>query len=204
MRAHVESRAARCTDEGGDTLVEVLIAVVLMALTVSAVLAALVSSITSSAEHRQLAADDTLARSFADHVKYEIQLQPAPTLGTPPPPYFEDCSPTVAARSASGVLAYYQSNVPGWTSPTGYPNYTVKITGVQFWNASTNAFDDPSTNASTCTSTSPYPYDASGTQMITVRAVAPNGVNQSLSIVVSNPTWQSCYEKPTYSSPSHC
>jgi Tfp pilus assembly protein PilV len=62
--------------EDGDTLIEVLLAVVILGLSVVALLGALVTSITSSSEHRSLASDDTVLRSFAEAAKYEIQMQP--------------------------------------------------------------------------------------------------------------------------------
>jgi hypothetical protein len=65
--------------EAGDTLLEVLIAIVVIAIGVVALLGALTTSITSSATYRSLATLDTLLKSFSEAVKYDVQLQPAAT-----------------------------------------------------------------------------------------------------------------------------
>lgn len=64
--------------EGGDTLIEVLIAVVIIAIASIALIGGLTTSITSSAEHRSLATLDTVLKNFAEAAKYEIQEQPTP------------------------------------------------------------------------------------------------------------------------------
>ncbi|HAM01854.1 MAG TPA: hypothetical protein DCQ30_06450 [Acidimicrobiaceae bacterium] len=62
--------------ECGDTLVELLIAIVIIALSVSALLGALITSLTSSAEHRSLANLDTVVKGFAEAATYQLELQP--------------------------------------------------------------------------------------------------------------------------------
>jgi len=62
--------------EDGDTLIELLIAIVIIALTVSALLGALITAITSSSEHRSLATIDSLLNTFAQSAEYEVQQAP--------------------------------------------------------------------------------------------------------------------------------
>ena len=53
----------------GDTLVELLIAMVILAITVAALLGALIASTAGSVEHRSLASLDSILKSFADSVQ---------------------------------------------------------------------------------------------------------------------------------------
>jgi len=59
--------------EAGDTLIELLIAIVIISLSVTALLGMLITSLTSSAEHRSLADLDTVVKSFAESATYQIQ-----------------------------------------------------------------------------------------------------------------------------------
>jgi type II secretory pathway pseudopilin PulG len=94
--------------ETGETLIEVLIAVVIFSLSVVALLGALVTSITSSSEHRSLASDDTVLRSFAEAAKYEIQMQPGAL--------FRNCATTYTTKPAT---AYRVVNVYPSSGPVG-------------------------------------------------------------------------------------
>ena len=62
--------------ERGDTLIEVLIALVIISLSVVALLGAIATSATGSAEHKSVSALDTLLRNFAEAAKYDVQLAP--------------------------------------------------------------------------------------------------------------------------------
>ena len=59
--------------EAGDTLIEVLIAIVIIALTVTALLGALVTAITSSTTEQSLATVDSVLNGFAQAAQYEVQ-----------------------------------------------------------------------------------------------------------------------------------
>jgi hypothetical protein len=69
-------------DERGDTLVEVLVAVLIVGLTAVSLIGAFLISIAGSAVHRNVVTSDTLLRSFASRALYQIQLQPSPTFTT--------------------------------------------------------------------------------------------------------------------------
>ena len=62
--------------ERGDTLIEVLIATVIIALTVAALMGGLLTSLTGTTAHRSLTSLDAVLKSFADSTKYAVQLQP--------------------------------------------------------------------------------------------------------------------------------
>ena len=70
----------RCRDDRGDTLIEVLFAVVIIALAAGPLIGALLESIAASAEHQGLATTGTLLESFAETAVSEIQT--SPRLGT--------------------------------------------------------------------------------------------------------------------------
>jgi type II secretory pathway pseudopilin PulG len=63
--------------ESGDTLIEVLVAVVIIGLTAVALMGTLTTTITSTAEYRSLATVDTVLKNFAEAIKDEVQLAPA-------------------------------------------------------------------------------------------------------------------------------
>jgi len=89
--------------EAGDTLIEVVLAVVVIALT--------------AASHRYLSTDDTLLRSYAEQVEYQLEQSPTPQ--------YAQC----AQAGASGP---YNSNTN--LAPTFPVNgYKLSITGVQYW-----------------------------------------------------------------------
>ena len=76
MSAQVASRRQR--GDRGDSLIEVLFAVVIIALAAGPLIGALLESIAASAEHRGLATADTLLKSFAETAVSEIQTSPLP------------------------------------------------------------------------------------------------------------------------------
>lgn len=147
-------------EEAGDTLVELLIAVVIIALSVTALLGALITSLTSSAEHRSLANLDTVVKGFAESAKYQIELQPSGS-------WFTDCA------SVSGMA--YNGNAVPYTPPQGY---TVGFTEIGYWNSSSDKFDQGTCGAG----------DHTGYQMLTITAAAPSGVSETISFGVRSST----------------
>jgi type II secretory pathway pseudopilin PulG len=138
--------------DAGDTLAEVLVALLIVSLAVVALIGGLGSSIGASTQHKGLSTVDTMLKSYAETIKYRTQLQSSPlftqcaTVTTP--------SPTSPASSPS----MYNGSPINFTDPT---NYSIVITGIQFWNSAT------STYGPTCTPTN---ADKSNFQLITVRA----------------------------------
>ena len=78
------------SSEAGETLVEMLIAIVIIGIAVTAILGALLTSMTASTQHRGLAVEDTLLRSYAEQAKQQIELQ-TPTSSTS---YQPSCQPS--------------------------------------------------------------------------------------------------------------
>jgi type II secretory pathway pseudopilin PulG len=74
--------------EAGDTLIEVLIAIVIIALTVTALLGGLVTAITSSSTQQSLATIDSVLNGFTQAARYEVeQLSSAPNWNCRTTPY---------------------------------------------------------------------------------------------------------------------
>jgi prepilin-type N-terminal cleavage/methylation domain-containing protein len=154
-------RRIRCSpSERGDTLIEVLLALVIISLSAVALLGGLATTLSSSGEHRSLADIDTVLKSYAENAKYDIELQQ-------PSPLYAPCA-SVTASMYNGQAISQPSIPAGWSSPN--------IVGIQFWNDATGMFDSPST----C---QPNDY-----QLLTLRATAPNGVSQMLTIGLRNPS----------------
>jgi Tfp pilus assembly protein PilV len=105
--------------EAGDTLIEVLIALVIISIAVTGLLGALITSITTSGEHRSLTVEDTVLRSYAEAYENQIQFQPSPD--------FRECE----------TASQYKSALASPTTPSGY---TINFT-VQYWNKNGSSFD---------------------------------------------------------------
>lgn len=80
MLSHLRHRAPAANREGfderGDTLVEVLIAIVILGGAVVALLGGLLTTTAASVSHRSLATVDAVLTSFAETARSSIQLQP--------------------------------------------------------------------------------------------------------------------------------
>ena len=119
MRA--EERSPRSED--GDTLIEVLLAIVILGLASVALLMAFGTSISASAEHRSLTTFDTVLRTASEEAISQIQNQQPNSLfgtcpalnATPPAPTLDPVSFTLptgwtAQRHISAVLERHRSN----------------------------------------------------------------------------------------------
>lgn len=155
--------------EMGDTLIELLIAVVIIGIAVSALLSALITSLTASAEHRSLATIDTVLRSYAETIEYDVELQANS--------WYQDCASVTNSGATSDYVTSMGSKPVTFTAPSGY---SVSITGISYWNNSTAQFDDVSSGQ--CQAN---PNDQSGYQLVTISALAPNNVSQDLSFGVT-------------------
>lgn len=152
--------------ENGDTLIEVLISIAILGITITALLGALLTTITSASEHRSLASLDTVLRSYAEALKYDVQLQGTSSWFTP-------CA--TVSSSTTSPPQYEGHTVTPANQPPGV-HYSVVILGIEFWDTSTNSF------GANCN-----PLDQSGFQLVTFQATAPNGVTAPLSVGVRTP-----------------
>ena len=115
-RGRPDSRPGRSPD-AGDTLVEILIAVSIIAIAAAGIIGGVASAIGSSGTHRSLSTLDDIVKSFAQTAKYDIQQQPSgPGVG----PLFQPCAGTIGSSSAYYTLASvpYPSSGPVGTAVT--------------------------------------------------------------------------------------
>jgi len=158
----VDTPADRRRSEAGDTLIEVLLAIVVLGLTSVALLAGFATMISSSAEYRSLATIDTVLRSASQQAISQVGQQPGAL--------FASCES--AGPSGPGQVNF--------SLPAGF---TAVVSSVQYWNASATppAFSQPSTWLGT--SFSPCIPNAPALLTITVTA-ASSGASSSIRSVV--------------------
>ena len=156
-----ERRSPDRTDSG-DTLVEILIALVVISLTAGSILGAFATSISATSEQRTLATSDSVLRSFVEAATFDIRLSPpvAATANLPALPAFQSC-PSGIPSQYSEIASYFSNH----NAPTGY---TLSISAV------TNM-------ATACVSSKPSP------QVITAKVASTSGANDTMSFVASQP-----------------
>src|ERR1035438_5581076 len=111
--------------EAGDTLIEVLLALIVLGLASVALLIAFSTSISASATHRRLAIDDTVLATATQVTIANIQSQPSLFSCAPPSAY--------PGYGPSGITlpAPYAGNYTGLYAASN---------SVQYWNPSTKVF----------------------------------------------------------------
>jgi len=177
------SRGARPTDrrvkgpysQRGDTLIEILVALVILSIAIVAILGALTTTLSSSGEHRYLAADDTLISAMAEQVKNVVELQENPNW---PGGVSGDCP------SSGSLTQWYDSTanipmpsfltggsygVPLPSSDSPYGGYVVELS-----NATELNTDDTPT---ACT-------NATGIQEVTIKVSSPGKVPDTIDVIV--------------------
>jgi type II secretory pathway pseudopilin PulG len=99
----------RGRSEAGDTLIEVLLAIVVLGIAAVAILLAFATSLSGTGEHRTLATFDTALRTVSEEATSQIQQQT-----------------TTVFASCGGAAAVQFTNLPS--------GYTALITSTQYWN----------------------------------------------------------------------
>jgi hypothetical protein len=124
LRARLFSHDRIDRSEKGDTMIEVLLALIVLGLTSVALIVAFSTTLSASAEHRSLTSADIAINDYSQRVIAGIEANQ--DLFTCPTP----------ALSASANAAYYNTELAiASTAP-----YTATITSVQYWNPSTSQF----------------------------------------------------------------
>ena len=118
----------RQRDDRGDSLIEVLFAVVIIALAAVPLIGALLESIAASAEHRGIATTSTLLETFAETAVSEIETSPLPG-GTA---YTASASPSYRLLSNPS-----KASGPGPSKASGRAGTTVTVFVTGFSSAST-------------------------------------------------------------------
>jgi prepilin-type N-terminal cleavage/methylation domain-containing protein len=113
--------------EAGFTLTEVLAALIILGVAITAILAAMGTSIIASDTHRKLVSDDAILRSYAE------QLQSAP---------FVDCASP--------------AQYPQFSDPTGnWPNYQATVAAIDSWNTTASPANGVAFGGAACSPGSP-------------------------------------------------
>src|SRR5579863_7697939 len=157
LRVRLRRRAQ--VSEAGDTLIEILIAIVIIALTVTALLGALVTAITSSTTEQSLSTVDTVLNGFAQAAQYEVQQTNV----------FTNCDTT----------PYRLIGAPSPASGPVGSSSTVFVTGFAANHALTVLV-----GATSATVTSGSMTDGNGNSAVTF--TVPNGVSGSQVVSVSD------------------
>jgi type II secretory pathway pseudopilin PulG len=101
----------RFAEEGGETLIEIMITVMVISIGLTAVVAAMGSSIVASDAHRTLASGEVVVRDFGDAIKAK-------------------------AAVPVSAISYVRCPDADALEPTSYTppaNFEVVITGVEYW-----------------------------------------------------------------------
>ena len=150
-------------DEDGDTLIEVLLALVVMGITVLAILAAFMTSLSSSSTLRTFAVNDSMLRTVSEQVVAEFQQGNV----------YLAC-PNATPASYTSALGSALSIPP----PYSTAGYSAAISAVTYWDGA--GFTG---TATTCTpSTSSNPSDVP--EQLTITITGPNSFSVSTTFVV--------------------
>ena len=133
----VHGASRRSLEEAGDTLIEVLVALVVMGMAFAVIVGGIGTAIIGASLQQNQTATDSLVRSAAEKIA-------SPT---------DDPYVTCATTSTYSV-------------PTPPAGFSVTVTGVAFWNPTTNTFDQ---SPPSCAGAPPTD---SGLQLVTVSAAA--------------------------------
>lgn len=163
--------AGRCRKgEAGDTLIEVLIALTVITLTAAALLGGFETSISASAQNRNLAGEDTVLKAYIESVTYQLGVQSSSS-----PTFNTQCQgmstyATLAKSQLSGGITYSLT-----VTDSNYP--------IEYWVAGTGF------TASGCTAYSPSGVNPPQQQLLTAEISASGVPTQTISFAVSDPTY---------------
>ena len=125
----------RFRGDEGETLPEIVIAMLLLTVSGSALLAAITTAAASSKTHRDLATVDTVLRSFAEQAKLDVRTQCVPTavafptytLHQPPDlPAGYSVSPLGAGQPCPATKTVTPNTLPPVTLTVTEPDGTIK------------------------------------------------------------------------------
>ena len=165
MRRSRRSQIARHRNESGDTMVEVLLALVIMGLTIASALAAFATTLSATTEHRTLATNDTVLRSFVETATYDLRLQPMPA--------FVPCATTSYYQTSTSIVTNFVSNLPK-------RDHVSKVTLVVVGYEGPGCQSTPSQNP-------PSPLPADPPAQLLKATVTSSGGSDSLQFVAMDP-----------------
>ena len=143
--------------ERGDTLIEILIALLVLGIASVAILLAFATTISGSAEHRSITTVDTVLRSAASEATSQLQQQSS-----------------ASWTNCTGASQVTFVNVPA--------HYMVAISAVSYWNGTTFV---AATSTSSPSFSSPCAPNAA--QLVTITVTTLNNYSYNISTVVDDP-----------------
>lgn len=164
MTVRAENRSRRGEDDAGDTLIEVLIALVILSITVVALISAFTTSVAASAQYRNIAVTDSIVRTLSEEVIAQFQ-QGTAYIACPNGTPANYTNGFGGSSPLSGDLA-----IP---APYTSAGYSASITAVGYWTGSN--FDG---TTSTCSTGSTVPEE------LTVTISGPSGSSEALTFIV--------------------
>ncbi|MGY1736191.1 type IV pilus modification PilV family protein [Geodermatophilus sp. SYSU D00684] len=109
------------TDDRGETLLEILIATVILGITAVAVLSGLMTTVTVSDTHRKQATAGAAVKDYAESLSRHVAASDA---------HYAECA-------AAGASSPYQPVSVGYAAPAGY---SASVSAVQYWNPTSRTF----------------------------------------------------------------
>jgi len=185
--SHIQRRTGdghsrRAFDEGGDTLIELLVTITILGLAIVSLMGAYLNVLGSSVRNREYAAIDTVLKNFAEAATYQIQLSSSSN------PIFSPCATlSGTANSTSSKVGYYDANnnlisYINYQPPKGY---TIQVSAPAQY-----LYNNSSFQTTGCSVSQYWP------QLFTLTASGPKGSTSTLSFVVSDPAKET-YQQPT-------
>jgi trimeric autotransporter adhesin len=168
-RSAVQSSERKARSEAGDTLIEVLIAILVLGAASVTLLIAFGTSLSGSTQHRAMATVDTVLRTAAEQATTQLQQQSS-TL-------WQNCS-GAGPSGTTGAISF--------SLPTGGNGYTAAVTSVQYWSSTSSTFGSASTWNSSTSAYSPCVPNAPQLLQITVTSTL-NSAQSTISLVVDDP-----------------
>ena len=147
-------------EQRGDTLVEVLIAIVVLAVVGLAAFAGLQTAIRSSVDSRELGRAEAIVRSAAENLQ------------NPETPYVDEAGCGAGNYSSLATL------------PAGY---SLTVPDVQFWTSTATSPVGSGTTVPTTFGGCPPSGDDPGLQLVTLRVATPAGATAELDVLKRRP-----------------
>jgi type II secretory pathway pseudopilin PulG len=182
--------------DSGETYVELLVTLVIIGLVGVAILGAVMTTITSSTVHRNLANDDSIMKSALERAKYQIESSPTPL--------FTECDGT---HTASWLLTNWNSGVTWPAIPGGIGSYQAWISKVECFteSPSTSALDGTCQasqiapgGAQSAVSSGGCANDSSGIIQVTVSVLDQSNLKSAMSTLVRNPSYGATYQSGNF------
>ncbi|HVB70921.1 MAG TPA: hypothetical protein VND83_05395 [Acidimicrobiales bacterium] len=156
--------------DAGDTLIEVLMALLVLSVVVLSLMLAFSTSLSASAEHRDLAVSDSILRDVSEAVFAQVEQDHSFTTTCLGP----------SATESQYLTAYNAELSSELMVPSPYQNvsfkYSASITQVEFWNGDVSASYPFTPDPTVCTGGAP--------QLFTITVTNPGGSTSAVAYLI--------------------